>query len=113
LAIGIQNVLGVKEFVHIFDTSNETITTSATIVNSDNNEIRRLIISPETGMPVEGERTVSVKSESATLGEFLSISWLILPENDRIIMSEKFRDVEILEVNYINPSDYKTKLTIL
>lgn len=112
--IGIRNNYRIHEFVHVFSASNETVTTSGSILSSDEGvvEPRNYIISPESGLPVDENRTVSVKTESATMGAFLSTTWMILPENDQMILSEKFKDIEILEVEY-SETDYKTKLTIL
>lgn len=112
--LGIRNNYRINEFVHVFPANNETVTTSGSILMSDEGvvEKRNHIISPAVGKPVDENKTVSVKSESATMGEFLSISWMILPENDRIILSEKLKNIEILEVEYFE-NDYKTKLTIL
>jgi len=113
--LGIRNNFDPKDYVHVFSTSNETITTSGTLINTDEGEVvqRNHIISPATGHPVSIDKTVSVKSESATMGEFLSTTFLILPENDRLILSEKLKNIEILEVNYLEKNDCNTKLTIL
>ncbi len=91
--LGIKNNYNINEFVHVFSTRNETVTTSGTILNTDSGNVKKRdhIISPATGLLVETNRTVSVKSESATLGEFLSTTLLILPENDGIILSEKLK----------------------
>lgn len=112
--LGIRNNFRPDEYVHVFSANNETITTSGTIINNDDGfpQTRKHIISPATGLPVEGENTVSVKSASATLGEFLSTVFLILPENDKDLLSEKLKSVEILEVEYFE-EDFKTRLTIL
>ncbi len=113
--LGIRNNFRPDEYVHVFSANNETITTSGTIINNDEGipQTRRHIISPATGLPVEGKHTVSVKSASATLGEFISTVFLILPENDRDILSDKLKSVEILETEYLPDDDYKTRLTIL
>ena len=113
--LGIRNMYNFNKFVHVFSTSNETITTSATILNTDDGGVkkRKHIISPVSGLPVEVNKAVSIKSESATLGEFLSTSFLILPENDKIILSEKLKKIEILEVEYLDDNNFKSKLTIL
>ncbi len=112
--LGIRNNFQADEYVHVFSANNETITTSGTSIISDEGipqQERKHIISPATGLPVEGENTVSVKSASATLGEFISTSFLILPENDKHILFEKLKSVEILEVEYFaDGKDYKTKL---
>lgn len=113
--LGIRNVANTEEFVHVFSTSNQTITTSGSIViDDDGTSIKRKhIISPASGMPVENKKVISIKSDSATLGEFLSTTFLILPENDKKILLDKFKKVEILEVEYLEGSDFTTKLTIL
>jgi thiamine biosynthesis lipoprotein len=113
--LGIRNPNNMNEYLHVFNTSNETVTTSATIFSTDDGEVkkRKHIISPVTGFPVDSDKLISVKSESATMGEFISTTWLILPENDKIILSEKLKKVEILEVNFVDDSDFETKLTIV
>jgi thiamine biosynthesis lipoprotein len=113
--LGIRNSYDVNEFVHLFMAGNESVTTSGTILNTDSGDVvkRNHTISPVTGFPVEGNRTVSVKSESATMGGFISKTWLILPENDKNILAEKLKNIEILEVNYNEENEYKTKLSLL
>jgi thiamine biosynthesis lipoprotein len=113
--LGIRNSFDTNEFIHLFSASNEIITTSGTILNTDEGEVveKNSTISPVTGFPVEGKRTVSVKSESATMGEFISTIWLILPENDKSILAEKLKNIEILEVDYNEKNEYKTKLSLL
>ena len=113
--LGIRNPYRANEFIHVFNTSGETVTTSGTIVTTDEGGVKQRthVISPVTGLPVDGCRTISVKSQSATLGEFLSTTWLILPENDKIVLSEKLKKVEILEVNYLDNQNFETKLTIV
>lgn len=76
-------------------------------------EKRRHIISPVSGLPVDVNKTISVLSESATVGEFLSTTLLILPEEDGSILLEQFKNMEILEVNYSEGGGYGTKLHIL
>jgi thiamine biosynthesis lipoprotein len=113
--LGIRNNFMPGEYVHVFSTSNETLTTSGSIVNNDVGEVefRKHIISPATGFPIETKKSVSVKSESATLGEFLSTTWLILPESDQVLLSDKMKNIEILEVEYSEKKEYKTKLTLI
>lgn len=112
--LGIRNNYRINEFVHAFSAKDEAVTTSGSILMSDEGvvEKRNHIISPVSGLPVDENKTVSVKSESATMGEFISTTWLILPENDKLILAEKFKNIEILEVEY-SGNTYKTKLTIL
>lgn len=111
--LGIRNIFRPEEYVHVFAAKNETVTTSGTIINNDEGtpQLRKHIISPATGLPVQGRHSVSVKSVSAALGEFISTTFLILPENDKHILFEKLKSVEILEVEYFaDGKDYKTKL---
>ncbi|MDX1286341.1 MAG: FAD:protein FMN transferase, partial [Draconibacterium sp.] len=113
--LGIRNQILPNEYIHVFDARNESVTTSGTILTTDDGGIlkRGHIISPATGQVVDNSSTISVKSESATMGEFISTAWLILPENDKIILSENLKNIEILEVTYLEDKDIKTKLTIL
>lgn len=113
--LGIRNRYNSEEYAHVFPTTNQSVTTSGTILNSNDGRVKRSsnIVSPASGFPVEVNKTVSIKSESATLGAFLSTTFLILPENDRIILSDKLKKIEILEVDYLEDDNFKTKLTIL
>lgn len=113
--IGIRNNYNSNDFIHVFLSSNETVITSGSILNSDEGVVNKQkpIVSPVSGLLVGSGKTVSVKSESATMGEFLSTVWLILPENDKTILSEKLNEIEILEIDYLDKHDIKTKLTIL
>ncbi len=113
--LGIRNSYHLKEYLHVFQASDETITTSGTILNSDSGKIirRNHIISPATGYPVKTSKNISVKSESAILGEFLSTTLLILPEEDKDILLEKMKKMEILEVEYSEEKEVKTKLTLI
>ncbi len=112
--LGIRNLFSENDFVHLFSASNEIVSTSGTIrAGKDSGDGRKCIVSPETGTLVEGNKTVSVKTTQAILGEFISTTWLILPDSDKEILSEQIKDVEILEVTYNAENDYSTKLTIL
>lgn len=113
--LGIWNNYDAEEFVHVFSAKNEFVTTSGfkPALHDESIQQQKHVISPESGLPVEENITVSIKSESAALGGFLSTIWLILPENDRFIVSEAFKNLEILEVDYSIQDEYKTKLTIL
>nr|WP_319266357.1 FAD:protein FMN transferase [uncultured Draconibacterium sp.] len=112
--LGIRNQQQPNEFTHVFEVSDQTVYTTGTVYIRDDGEGMkdRKIISPATGFPVEGKRTVSVKADSATMGAFIANIWLILPENDKAIISNQLRDVEILEVEYTD-DDVKTKTTII
>ncbi len=113
--LGIRNPFEPEKYIHVFLAKDSTVTTSGTIVSSDEGKTakRNHIISPVTGYPVESDSIISILSESATLGEFLSTTFLILPEDDKILLSEKIKNIEILEVEYSKEKEYKTKLTLL
>lgn len=113
--LGIRNPFQPNEYVHVFSTSNECVTTSGITVNDDDGKIkwRNHIISPVDGQPVMENKLVSVKSQSAALGEFISTTWLILPDEDKIILSDQLEDIEILEAEIFEREEFKTKLTIV
>ncbi len=112
--LGIRNQQKPNEFLHVFQTSNQNVTSAGTVYIRDDGQgmKQRTVISPATGFPVEGKKTVSVKADSATMGAFISNVWLILPENDKNILAEQFKNIEILEVEYLD-DDVCTKLSIL
>jgi thiamine biosynthesis lipoprotein len=112
--VGIRNTIRPHEFVHAFLSTNQSVTTSGIILNIDEGSAKKKnhIISPATGLLVDENKTVSVKSDSATMGDFIATSWLILPENDKLILCDKLKNIEILEVEYLE-NDFKTKLSIL
>ncbi|QIA08424.1 FAD:protein FMN transferase [Draconibacterium halophilum] len=112
--LGIRNQQQPSEFAHVFEVSGQTVYTTGTVYIRDDGEgmKERKIISPATGLPVEGKRTVSVKADSATMGAFIANIWLILPENDKAIISNQLNNVEILEVEY-TLDDVITKTTII
>uniref|UniRef100_UPI003217564F FAD:protein FMN transferase n=1 Tax=uncultured Draconibacterium sp. TaxID=1573823 RepID=UPI003217564F len=111
--LGIRNQKKPMEFNHVFPTSNQSVVTAGTVFIRDDGEgiQKRQIISPATGTLIEGDKTVSVKSESATMGAFISTIWLILPENDKEILAGNFENIEIMEVDYLE-DDIRTKLSI-
>ena len=112
--IGIRNLENPNDFLHVFEVSGQTVYTSGTVFIRDDGEgmKERKIISPESGMPLEGKRTVSVKADSATMGAFIANIWLILPENDKAIIADQLQNIEILEVEYLD-DDIKTKISLI
>ncbi|MBN2637122.1 MAG: FAD:protein FMN transferase [Prolixibacteraceae bacterium] len=113
--VGIWNPYNPNDFIHVFAAQNSTVITSKTITNTDDGKPikKNHIISPATGYPVQLNKTISVLSESAVMGEFLTTAFLILPENDRNLIADKIRHVELLEVEYNEENEYHTKLTLL
>ena len=112
--LGIRNQMEPNDFAHVFAAQNETLNSIGTVyIRDDGQGMKpRKVINPASGQLVEGRKTVSVKAESAVLGAFIANSWLILPENDKAILSDKFSNVEILETTYTD-DDVHTKLSIL
>ena len=112
--VGIRNLKQPEEFNHVFELSNQSMMTSGTAyLNFDTGEMNdRLIISPESGYPIEGRKTVSVKAGSALMAAFISHIWLILPEQDKSIIADQLENIEIFETEYIS-NDVKTKHTII
>ncbi|QGY47409.1 hypothetical protein GM418_28205 [Maribellus comscasis] len=113
--LGIRNSFQPNQYVHVFSANNECVTTSGIVVNNDDGRIkwRNHIISPVYGYPVYENKLVSVKSQSASFGEFISTTWLILPEEDKNILAEQLKDIEILEAEYTEEKEFKTKLTVI
>ncbi len=112
--IGIRNQINPMEFVHVFAASNQTITSAGTVEKEGMQDevTRTYTISPATGEAIQNKRTVSVKSNSGIIGSFIAICWLVLSENDKAILSENFKGLEIFETNYLD-DDIKTSLSIL
>ena len=112
--VGIRNLQNPAEFLHVFESSGRCIVTAGTVFYEPDTASAksRRIISPESGLPVSGKRTVSVCGTSATLCAFIAHIWLILPEHDQSVVAEQLSDLEIFEVEYLE-NDIKTKLTIL
>ncbi|HPF52067.1 MAG TPA: FAD:protein FMN transferase [Draconibacterium sp.] len=112
--IGIRNIQQPGKFIHVFDSSNQfTVNTGTIKLDLETaNIVENIIVSPETGLKVEGKRTVSVTGNSAVLSAFLAHIWLILPEHDQSIVVEQLTDLEVFEAEYL-ADDIKTKLTLL
>lgn len=112
--LGIRNQQQPIEFAHVFEVSEQSVYTTGTVYIRDDGEgiKNRIIISPATGFPVKGKKTVSVKTDSATMGAFIATIWLILPENDKTILSNQLNTIEILEVEY-TADDVKIRTTII
>ena len=113
--LGIRNPFEPEKYLHVFMAQNTVVTTSGTMISSDEGYTikRNHIVNPATGYPVEGDKIVSILSKSATIGEFLSTTFLILPEEDKDLLTGKMKHIEILEVVYSKEKEYKTKLTLL
>lgn len=112
--IGIRNQNQPMEFVHVFAAENQTISSfgEADKPGVSDEATKTYTISPATGLAIKEPRTVSVKSESGLIGSFLGTCWLVLEENDRAIISENFKSMEVFEATYLE-GDIQTKLSIL
>jgi FAD:protein FMN transferase len=113
--VGIPNALNPVETIHVFEAHDHVITTSGTILNSSHQSasIRQHIINPVTGFPVNEMKMVSVKSTSATVGEFLSTSLLVLDRESRGLLLSKIKKIEILFINYRSDKDLEKEFIIL
>lgn len=112
--IGIRNQLNPMEFIHVFPASDQIVTSFGSMekVGMEAEMAKSYTISPATGEVINDKRTVSVKSSSGLVGAFVATCWLILSENDRTILSENFKAIEIFETKYLD-NDIATKSTIL
>ncbi len=112
--LGVRNLDNPKEFIHVFLVSNRFVVTAGTYcLNWEKGETDcRMILSPETGKPVEKRKTVSVMAESALLAAFVANSWLILPDGDKEIIADQLSHVEIFEAEYLS-NDLATNHTII
>lgn len=112
--IGVRNQQNPNEFLHVFPVENQSVVSNGTVYIRDDGEgmKERLVISSADGELVKGRKTVSVKADSATLAGFLAQTWLILPENDRSVLADQLKNIEILEIEYLT-DDIKTKHSIL
>ena len=113
--VGIPNAMNLSEIVRVFEVKDEVVTTSGTLLNSSwsGAKIRRHVIDPRSGFPVLEQKIVSVKSGSATLGEFLSTTLLVLGEEERKIFLSKVKNVEILIVKYSSERELDKEFIIL
>ncbi len=113
--VGIPNALNPEETLHVFKTFDQVVTTSGTLLNSSFRpaSIRQHIVNPKTGFPVKEKKMVSVKSTSATLGEFLSTTLLILNGDEKTALLKKIKKIEILFINYKSNNDLEKEFIIL
>lgn len=112
--MGIRNLEHPNEFVHVFSFSDQVVVTTGTeYIDMETGMVKsRNIISPETGEKLQKKMTVSVRANSALMAAFVSYIWLILPENDKSIIADQLKDVEIFECEYLD-DDIRTKLTLI
>ncbi len=113
--VGIPNALNPEEILHVFEASDMVVTTSGTLLNSSyrSASVRQHIINPVTGFPVNERKMVSVRSTSATLGEFLSTTFLILKGEEKNALLKKIKKIEILFINYKSDNDLEKEFIIL
>jgi len=112
--IGVRNIQHPDEFIHVFESSNQfTVNTGTIKLDLETAKaVENIIVSPDTGLKLDGKRTVSVTGKSALLSAFLAHIWLILPDHDQSIVAEQLSDLEVFEAVYLK-DDIKTKLTLL
>ncbi len=112
--IGIRNQLNPMEFLHVFPLTDQTLISVGAMEKEGLQEgiTKTYTISPESGEALMANKTISVKAKSGVIGAFMAICYLILPENDRAILLDNFKNLELLEVEYLD-DDIKTSLTLV
>jgi thiamine biosynthesis lipoprotein ApbE len=65
------------------------------------------VINPVTGSPVEGLSVVSVKSGSPLEAEILSTAFLVMQNEQINTVLDRFKDIEVVKVNYIDNKPVK------
>ena len=112
--IGIRNQRQPLDFVHVFAASNQTVSSfgEAEKPGISDEATKTYTISPVSGQAITEPRTISVKSDSGMVGAFMATCFLVLDENDRAILSENFKLMEIFEATYLE-NDIQSKLSII
>ncbi len=113
--VGIPHPFNPSEILHTFKVTDGFVTTSGTLRNSDSARgARRIhIVDPRNGMPVVSESMVSVKSASASWGEVLSTSWLILTEAERKNLLKQPEETEVYMVTFKEGKIENNLLTVI
>ncbi len=95
--VGILHPCKPEVILHVFEVVDGCVTTSATLVQKGYRKARskRHIVDPRSGQAIDSGMLVSVKSESAALGEVLSTSWMILNDGERAILKNNIKEIEI------------------
>lgn len=100
--LGIANLFDPSQTVHTFSLQDASLSSSGTApFNSVGGpRIFGNIVDPHTGRPIEGYRTMSVASPSATEAEVLSTALLVTPDQERGALLSRFSALEAVEIVY-------------
>lgn len=112
--VGIADIFEPARAVHTFHLKDASLSSSGTApfnrmaglksLNRIASPIVGQIINPCSGRPIEGFRTMSVASPSATEAEVLSTALLVTPEHDRTALLSGFSAISAVEIAY-HPSE--------
>ncbi len=113
--VGIPNPMDYSEILHTFQVIDSTITTSGSVSGNDAQGFRRRrhLVDPRSGLAVGGDWLVSVKSNSALIGEVVSSVWGILNEAERLAMHPFAAGTEVLAVEFLSRGEAVTQLTTI
>jgi len=113
--MGIQNPFLKSENVHVFRMRNNSLTTSGNVKANDDGTIKLNyhIISPFTGYPVKKHSTVSVMNNLPVEGEVLSTSFMVLADDKKDRVKERFNQGTIVEVVYDDEFKYSKNIIAL
>lgn len=92
--------------IEVLRLNDETVSTSGNLNNPNH------IIDPTNGMPVKGEKTITVKSGNTITSEVLSTAMMIMDEDQKAKALNNFPGIEVLEVNYIDKKAEVLKYSI-
>jgi len=100
--VGISNMFAPLQTVHTFHLQNASLSSSGTAPYNRMGRSRLLgqIINPHSGYPIEGYRTLSVASPSATEAEVLSTALLVAPKSERAALLARFSVISAVEIVY-------------
>ncbi|MFC1640017.1 FAD:protein FMN transferase [Gemmatimonadota bacterium] len=100
--VGVKHLFDRTRSVRSFRLSNQSLSTSGTTPNNIKSAVSWYshIISPKSGKPVVGYRTVSVVSPSALDAEVLSTALTAIPLEERDGISHVFEDLRAVEFVY-------------
>lgn len=100
--VGIADMFHPSRTMHTFHLKNASLSSSGTAPFNRMAERRAVgqIIDPRSGRPIEGYRTMSVASPSATEAEVLSTALLVTPEPERAALLSCFSLVSAVEIVY-------------
>jgi len=100
--VGVKHLFDQTRSVRSFSLLNQSLSTSGTTPHNLQSATSWYghIISPKSGRPVVGFRTVSVVSPSALEAEVLSTALTSIPENERDAVLDMFEDSQAVEFVY-------------